>query len=462
MSSTRPTQLNPWPQQTPIAAVPPPSPYPRTTKRRRRDLFPHVGLTPRQIIADLDVIQEAANRCQLLSGNDVISCFPTTDTVIPQHEWASFVWNSRRPELTQTNKVDIYLFRADSNHQVLRARNQTNPFGSAGVYRAQVDDTWFGSDGTKWNGRNISFPFYWVISRSDMTLDGSQISQPIFSAVQTTFADSVVASRSVASAAAASVLSSLSSVAAASSSSVLAHPPTPLPSNSGSVQSNSSESGFPHWAIAVITILGFLAIASLCILGFLIIRRIRRRNKDEIESNRNSMGSSSPMMANAGQQGSPLLGTASLPPVPHSPVGTGSASAAAGVGFAGGAAMSERERNAPSVVIHDGASTTSAGDSVPFTGADAAIMADAFRKMLRRPDFTGHLEEDDGSPNGVDDDYDDDHQHGPGGVGLIGRELAEEGRDIRSVSSERGVRVETGTAASDAGSAALGQRRDTQ
>lgn len=286
-------------------------------------------------------------------------------------------------------------------------------------------------------------------------------------ATETTFADSVVASRSAASAAAASSasvlsLSSASAAAAASSSSALAHPPTPSQSSPGSVQSDSSDSGFPHWAIAVITILGFLAIASLCILGFLIIRRIRRKNKDEIESNRNSMGSSSPMMANAGQQGSPLLGTASLPPVPHSPVGTGSASAAAGVGFAGGAAMSERERNAPSVVMHDGASTTSAGDSVPFTGADAAIMADAFRKMLRRPDFTGHLEEDDGSPDGDNDNYDEDHRHGPGGTGLIGRELAEEGRDIRSVSSERGVRVETGTGASDAGSAALGQRKDTQ
>lgn len=175
------------------------------------------------------------------------------------------------------------------------------------------------------------------------------------------------------------------------------------------------------------------------------------------------MGSSSPMMANAAQQGSPLLGgTASLPPPPHSPVGTGSASAAAGVGFAGGAGMSERDRNAPSVVMHDGASTTSAGDSGPFSGADAAIMADAFRKMLRKPDFAERLEEGDDSPDGINDDDEDDHPHGHGGVGLIGRELAEEGRDIRSVSSERGVRVETGTVGSDAGSAALGQRRDTQ
>ncbi|KXN84603.1 hypothetical protein AN958_12284 [Leucoagaricus sp. SymC.cos] len=464
MSSTRP-QLHPWPQQTLDATVRTPSPHPaalhgRAAKRRRRDIYPDAGLVPRQVIADQSQIASAKGRCQLLSGNDVISCFPTPDTVVPQHEWTAFIWNSRRPELTQTNEVDIYLFRGDSKQQILHQTNYTNPFGSAGSYPAQVNDTWFGADGEQWNGTNVSFPFYWVITRSDRGLDGSQISQPIFSAVQTTFLDSVVASRSSAAAASASSASVLSSISAAATATAAHSSSSPSSSTSASVQSDSSNSGFPHWAIAVITVLGFLAIASLCILAFLILRRIRRRNQDEVESNRNSMGSSSPMMANM-QQGSPLLATGSLPPPPHSPVGTGSGSGAQpGVGLAGGAAMSERDRNAPSVVMHDGASTTSAGDGGPFSGADAAIMADAFRKMLRKPDFAERLEEGDDSPDGANED--DDDRHGPNGAGLIGRELAEEGRDIRSVSSERGVRVETGTAASDAGSAALGQRKDTQ
>lgn len=170
------------------------------------------------------------------------------------------------------------------------------------------------------------------------------------------------------------------------------------------------------------------------------------------------MGSSSPMMANVQQQGSPLLGTASLPP--HSPVGTGNAGAAVGMGLAGSAAFGERDRNAPSIVIHDGASNTSAGDSGPFSGADAAIMADAFRKMLRKPDFAERLEEGDDSPD-TGNEEDDNNRHGASSAGLLGRELAEEGRDIRSVSSERGVRVETGTIESDAGSAAFGQRGGT-
>jgi hypothetical protein len=68
------------------------------------------------------------------------------------------------------------------------------------------------------------------------------------------------------------------------------------------------------------------------------------------------------------------------------------------------------------------------GDSGPFSGADAAIMADAFRKALRKPDFAG-------PPVDEADDRRDD--------AIMNRELKEEGRDLRSVSSSRGVRVET-------------------
>jgi len=90
-----------------------------------------------------------------------------------------------------------------------------------------------------------------------------------------------------------------------------------------------------------------------------------------------------------------------------------------------------------SVNSPDGASTIShahsAGDSGPFSGADAAIMADAFRKALRKPDFAARAIEEGDSPEA---------QEGRDAE-LLSRELAEEGRDIRSVSSSRGVRVET-------------------
>lgn len=102
-------------------------------------------------------------------------------------------------------------------------------------------------------------------------------------AIETTYLDSVSASMASTSAAASS-----SSVAAASSASVAsvssAHGGTPSGGSgggngSGSVQSAGSGSNFPHWAIAVIVVLGFLAIVAGGILAFLIMRRLRRRDE---------------------------------------------------------------------------------------------------------------------------------------------------------------------------------------
>jgi hypothetical protein len=177
----------------------------------------------------------------------------------------------------------------------------------------------------------------------------------------------------------------------------------------GSVQSDGS-SAFPHWAIAVIVVLGFFAILATCVLGFIILRRIRRRRGTDL-SHRSSVGSSAPMMAetNAHTPSSPLLGVTVI-----------------------GAATGEPS---PSVDHHDGASvisrTNSAGDAALFSGADAAIMADAFRKALRKPDFANAAVEEE-SPEKERKEAE-----------LLNRELAEEGRDIRSVGSSRGVRVET-------------------
>lgn len=432
MSSSRPIQNSPWPDPTPAASTSSSSSR-RSTKRRR---IQHKALEARastsksarrQIVADQSEVQTALVNCEFYSGNNVFSCFPTAQTVIPQHQWASFVWNSRRPDLTQTNLVDIFLFRGDSGQQILHFPNTSNPTDQAGLLTAQVNDSWWGTDGKNWNGSNISYPFYWVIIRSDKTLDGNQVAQPTFTAVQTTYADSVIASSSasVASASSASSASAASASASSYSASVKSQGTSPTSAVQHTLNASSS---FPHWAIAVIVVLGFLAIVASCVLVFLILRRIRRRReKEESEANRNSMGSASPMMANAANT-SPLLGgTAALLPPPTRP----------GSGGGGGGTLSRHDSQqqlAPSMT-HDAESTTSrpgsAGDSGPFSGADAAIMADAFRKMLRKPDFAaaGPVEEGEG-PEGQDEQ-------------IINRELAEEGRDIRSVSSSRGVKVET-------------------
>ena len=114
---------------------------------------------------------------------------------------------------------------------------------------------------------------------------------------------------------------------------------------------------------------------------------------------------------------------------PRSPMG--------GAALAGAGAAGSVRHRASSIASPDAASSISHGGSAaeggPFSGADAAIMADAFRKALRKPDFAANpLEE--GDNNGGSQ---------PSNGGLMNRELAEEGRDIRSVESSRGVQVET-------------------
>ncbi|KAJ7134405.1 hypothetical protein C8R44DRAFT_662814 [Mycena epipterygia] len=419
-----PSQNNIWPEQTPI-----PESAPRLAKRRRTLQAPPLqprGSTSkmaRQIVTDSAAVATAKTNCEINSGNDIVSCFPTADTVIPQHQWATFVWNSNLPDFTQTDRVNIYLFHGDSQQQILFFENVLNPTGQAGSITAQVNDSWWGDRGTNWDGTNISYPFFWIMSRSDQSLDaGTQKPQTTFSAVQTTFADSVIASMASTSAAGSATAAAASAMHTTGSSlslpsSVTAAGGAAGPTNSSNVQPPSS-SNFPRWAIAVIVVLGFLAIVTTCVLTFFIIRHVRRRNA--IESNRNSMGSSSPMMANVHSQASPLLAGAVVPGR-HASTAT------------------SHGQGAPSVVSPDGASTisraNSAGDPGPFSGADAAIMADAFRKALRKPDFAGRPVEEGESPENDTADANDDE--------LLSRELADEGRDIRSVGSSRGVRVET-------------------
>ncbi|KAI0279229.1 hypothetical protein BGY98DRAFT_1096305 [Russula aff. rugulosa BPL654] len=392
MYAPSPSDDSPWPAATPTSP-------PRN--RRFPSLLGHRALSSRQDVFNQSGVAEALQQCQLYSSNLVESCFPTSDTVVPQHDWATFVWNSRLPTLTQTNLVNIYLFHADSGSQVLSVLNETNPFGRAGSIAQQVNDSWFPNGGVSYNGTSISYPYYWIITRADKTLDGTDTPQATFSAIQTTYADSVtssLASSSSAAAASASLASAASASEAAASSSRFLATATP-----GSLQS-SSHSDFPHWAIAVIAVLGFFAILALVVLGFLLVRRARR-NESARTSRRGSIGSASPMITGPGAAPqSPLMEQApALRPASLSSPNDGS-----------------------SMISHSHSTET------PFSGADAAIMADAFRKALRKPDFVGRTIEEGDSP---DSQEQKEHQ-------LLSRELAEEGRDIRSVGSSRDVRVE--------------------
>ncbi|KAI0714011.1 hypothetical protein C8T65DRAFT_573913 [Cerioporus squamosus] len=416
------------------AQTAPPTPVQQGMKRRRiHDSF-YERAARDTSIADQAAIDAALDKC-FDSGNDVVSCYPNSSTTVAQHEWATFVWNSRLPQWAQTNLVNLYLFHADSGDQVLNVTDVVNPTRTAGQHHVQIDDRWWGTRGESWSGQNVSFPFYWLITRNDRPIENTDVPQATFTAVQTTFADSVIASMSSASAASSRSAASASAASASLTTSQTSLPTTTsTPGASGadpnatggvSVQGGSNNGAFPKWAIAVIVVLGFFALLATGILAFYMIRRFRQR-RDGTLSHRNSMGSSTPMMANADRGGGP-----------QSPV-IGSSALGAGVGAAAGYGAGAYS-NRPSSIGgdgHDGASMTSrTSDAGPFSGADAAIMANAFRQALRKPDFADRPVEEGESP--------DDHGQGPNRAELISAELAEEGRDIRSVSSSRGVRVET-------------------
>ena len=67
---------------------------------------------------------------------------------------------------------------------VLNVLNETNPFGRAGSIAQQVNDSWFPNGGLDFNGTPIIYPYYWVITRADVTLDGTEVPQATFSAVR--------------------------------------------------------------------------------------------------------------------------------------------------------------------------------------------------------------------------------------------------------------------------------------
>ena len=117
----------------------------------------------------------------LLSVRHVFtSVFPSSHAHTPRNASG----NSRLPQWAQTNRVNLYLFHADSGDQVLNVTNVVNPTSTAGQHHVQIDDRWWGSRGENWNGQNVSFPFYWLITRNDRPIENSDIPQATFTAVR--------------------------------------------------------------------------------------------------------------------------------------------------------------------------------------------------------------------------------------------------------------------------------------
>ncbi|KAF8517351.1 hypothetical protein BU17DRAFT_91785 [Hysterangium stoloniferum] len=362
--------------------------------------------SPRQAVPPASV---TSNDCGI-QGNNVISCYPRSDSPVVQNMPTRFVWNNRLPQFSQTNLVDIFLFHGDTDDQVAVWPQLDYPFGHLSV---TPNDTWWGARGPLIeSGKNQTqnFFFVMVVNGSDPS---SGISQATFTATQTSLPTSILSSLSLASAMSASsaseaVAASSSSLASLSSMSAKASATNAGP---GALQNAASSSDFPHWAIALLAVFGFLAFISFFFVFWILIRTLRRRHGNVKSLNRGSVGSQSPMMANI--SGAPRSPTT----VAHEPQ-----SAESHLGPL--PAISGR-----GIVSSDGASSISHADSAggPISNVDAAALAAAFRNVMRKPDFADRPMEEGEAPE----------------KDVMGQELAEEGRDIRSVSSSRGVKVET-------------------
>lgn len=226
--------------------------------------------------------------------------------------------------------------------------------------------------------------------------------------------------------------------------------PTKGHSATGSVQPGSGGGGFPGWAIALITVLAFFVLLAALLGFYLITRRIRRQREEE--TRRNSIGSASPMIEERKQPQSPIDAAAlsiTGGSAAHHGAGDEKAALHAAGGALGGAIGGRGSRDAPtggtgSFVGHgggvggvnDGASIVSGSDTGMLSGADALIVAGAFRRAMREPDFSGRPVEEDESPDQPEMSPELERQ-------LINQELAKEGRDIRSVSSARDVKVQS-------------------
>ncbi|KAH7337225.1 hypothetical protein B0J17DRAFT_719132 [Rhizoctonia solani] len=350
--------------------------------------------------------QDWPNTCGNV-GNDVLSCYPTDNTTVVQGGYTRFVWNYRYPEYIGYGLLDIYLYHADSGDQATSWTSIPNYREWVGV---TVNDQFWGTRGVSgWQeGRNQTMPFYFVAVSAGASPDGGEPRQATFNAVQTRLPDyysqslsSVASMSSIASVSRTSVsfhsTASLSSVAATSTASAGV-------GGNGALQSGAGNSSFPKWAIALLVILGALALAALMLLAWLSARNLRTRQR------RQSTGSSTPIMA-APNQTQPESSTS---PVEHPPASIV------------GRPVSLR-RGGSLINANDGASTRS-GETGPISGQDAAIMASAFRAMMRKPDFANRPDEEGESPEEKN-------------AREMKEQLAEEGRDIQSVRSERGVRV---------------------
>lgn len=344
-------------------------------------------------------------------SNAVLSCFPESNTTIVQHTWSKFIWNNNYPTFIGSRFVDIYLFNAQSETIVANWTSIANDRGMIGIY---ASDNWFPNQTTWTYGQNRTFPYFFVLTGSGMPLTGGEQHQSTFTVLQTAPPAALASSLSTNS------LSTMSSYNQSYHPANSTSTTQPGSNSTSSLQHASSDQPFPKWEIALIVVLGVLALVTFLIATYLTVSNARRRRQIRnwhnvaIGGSGGSIGSRSPMIQNpevaaligqtrqkrheiGGPGGGATSGrdinspSSSRPGSPMSATATGGAASFAYptiVGGAGGFGTGSQTT---------GVNETSTNPDGPISSVDASIMADAFRKALRKPEFAPPTQDDSNS-----------------------------------------------------------------
>ncbi|KPV72956.1 uncharacterized protein RHOBADRAFT_55209 [Rhodotorula graminis WP1] len=417
----------------------------------------------------------------------VFTCYPESNTTLVQDDYSLAIWNSAQPSFISRGRVDVYLYNADTQNIATSWRNESNAQGMIGIV---PDDPWWpaGQTAQQWFGdsaRNRSTPYFFVVVPAGDTLTGGEVHGATFTAIQTAAptslssalaaltTSSLSSSPSVSSASLASV-SSISSLSAASASSASASGESGSGSSRstsrsgpGSLQNESSSGGpsIPNYAIALIAVLGFLAllagaIAVYCCLG----RGRRRRRQDEAAA-------AAAAAAGAGRRGASsgdLTDLGSTEPMLGGAAGAGatasagtresraSSRAAPPAGILGAGALGGAAAGGAAAAAAAGGKDLEKDDDNTLSQSDAARMAEAFRAALRKPEYApavpavapplassvgsgasagpGAGPSPTGAPEGTDSSGSGGSGEGNGvGRGIMEEELRSEGKSMRSV-----------------------------
>lgn len=443
--------------------------------------------------------RQTAAQSECYTGNENLACYPTTNTTVVQDHWGQFIWNKNYPSFTNDGGyVDIFLFHQDSDQLLTSWTSVSNYQGR--ISFQPVDSWWQGrtaADNLS-SGQNLSWPFYFAITSSGKGFSLGTSRLATWYAVQTALPREIAASRSSASAAAVassvsasanadskdatarlsgpalssafSSLASLSEISVSSSmaaslsnalvsslrsqgltstetargtiTSTLAYGHTITAhatgqANGGSLNdAGASGMSITHSTIALIVVVGFLALVTFLVAAYFLTRWTRRRRYAPAGSGL-GMGFGASMVASGSYNSqSSMMRDDASEGVMSDFDETGALS-----GIAAGATRGD-----------DGIGDSRGGNDgpgcSPFSSDEASRMAEAFRAALRKPGFgavtaagagagAAAAASGDRSPAGPVSSSGESTTTGEHSETLLRNELASEGRDLRRVQDRR-------------------------